>query len=427
MGSCLALVLSLFLGIWLAPSGQAADNSYALGPGDKVRVRVSEWRPSRGQVYEWDAVSGEFTINPAGAISVPLIGEIPAANLSTDSLAQLISARLQERVGLVQKPETSAEIVQFRPFYILGAVNRPGDYPYRPGMTVLQAIGIAGGFYRPVEWRFQREVITASGELRVVNTDRSAVLARKARLEAELRDDKTVSYPAELMKQMNDPAVVRFRGQEDVIFESRRGTLRTQTEALQQVQALFQNEIKSLREKLQVQDRQLSLARKEMGAVESLVSKGLSVSARQLSLEQQVAQIESSRVDLSMAIVRAEQEINKAGRDILDLRNRRKDTIAADIKEAEVKLYELTQKAETARALLFESQASVPHVQTELEPTFTLVRRSGGRVQETLVSEHTAVEPDDVIRIRLSKDNDQPREQASQSLGLQDSFNVQGR
>jgi exopolysaccharide production protein ExoF len=85
MGSCLALVLSLFLGIWLAPYGQAADNSYALGPGDKVRVRVSEWRPSRGQVYEWDAVSGEFTINPAGAISVPLIGEIPAANLSTDN------------------------------------------------------------------------------------------------------------------------------------------------------------------------------------------------------------------------------------------------------------------------------------------------------------------------------------------------------
>ena len=400
MRSPLAFAIGLILTMPLC-GAWAAEPGYQLGAGDKVRLRVSEWRASQAQVYEWDAVSGDFIVNSAGAISVPLIGEISAVGLSTEKLANAVSDRLSSRVGLVKRPETSIEIVQYRPFYIVGAVNRPGDYPFRPGMTVLQAVGIAGGFYRSTEFRLERENISALGDLKVNALDQNALLARRARLNAELKGDPSIVFPSELVKQASDASIDKFMKQEDVIFQTRRESLRSQTEAFQQVKDLLKSEIKSLRDKLQTQERQLALAQKESASVESLVSKGLAVSARQLSLGQQVAQIETSRLDITMAILRAEQDISKADRDSLELRNRRKDTVATEIKEAEVKYQELIHKSNTTKALVAETEASVPQTQTEnLVQLYSVVRRVDGKLAESSASESTAVEPDDVIRVR---------------------------
>jgi protein involved in polysaccharide export with SLBB domain len=390
-----------------------AEIGYALGANDKVRIRVNEWRTVRinetraatGQANEWEMMSGEYMVNAAGAISMPLVGEVQAAGLATDKLATVISERLQAKVGMVPRPEVAVEIIQFRSFYILGAVNRPGDYPFRPGLTVLQAVGVAGGFYRPTEWRLEREAITAVGDLRVIELERSALMARKARLEAEMKGDTVLTFPPELVKQSNNPAIGRFLEQEQVIFRSRLNTLLSQTEALEQVKLLLQNEIKSLREKYQVQERQLGLARKEFGAVESLVNKGLAVNARQFSLEQQVAQIESTRLDMSMAILRAEQDRAKAERDILELRNRRQDDIATSIKEAEVKLQEFAHKTVTARALIAETQAAAPSSRPDkASVVFSIVRRTENVAVDPIVSENTLLQPDDVLRVRLSFD-----------------------
>jgi protein involved in polysaccharide export with SLBB domain len=411
-GSTILVLATCALLLDQGPS-QGAEIGYALGASDKVRIRVNEWRTIRvnelratsGQVNEWEMMSGEYTVNAAGAISIPLVGEVPAAGLATDKLATVISERLQAKVGMVPRPEVAVEIIQFRPFYILGAVNRPGDYPFRPGLTVLQAVGVAGGFFRPTEWRLEREAITAVGDLRVIDIERSALMARKARLEAEMKGDTALTFPPELLKQSNNPAVGRFLDQEQVIFRSRQNTLLSQTEALEQVKLLLQNEIKSLREKYQVQERQLGLARKEFGAVESLVNKGLAVTARQFSLEQQVAQIESTRLDMSMAILRAEQDRSKAERDILELRNRRQDDIATSIKEAEVKLQEFAHKAVTARALIAETQAAAPSSQPDkASVVFSIVRRTENVALEPIVSENTLLQPDDVLRVRLSFD-----------------------
>jgi protein involved in polysaccharide export with SLBB domain len=411
-GSTILVLATCALLLDQSPS-HGAEIGYALGASDKLRIRVNEWRTIRvnelratsGQVNEWEMMSGEYTVNAAGAISIPLVGEVPAAGLATDKLATVISERLQAKVGMVPRPEVAVEIIQFRPFYILGAVNRPGEYPFRPGLTVLQAVGVAGGFFRPTEWRLEREAITAVGDLRVIDIERSALMARKARLEAEMKGDTALTFPPELLKQSNNPAVGRFLEQEHVIFRSRLNTLLSQTEALEQVKLLLQNEIKSLREKYQVQERQLGLARKEFGAVESLVNKGLAVNARQFSLEQQVAQIESTRLDMSMAILRAEQDRSKAERDILELRNRRQDDIATSIKEAEVKLQEFAHKAVTARALIAETQAATPSSRPDkASVVFSIVRRTENVALDPIVSENTLLQPDDVLRVRLSFD-----------------------
>ncbi|MCL6609150.1 MAG: polysaccharide export protein [Geminicoccaceae bacterium] len=107
---------------------------YTLASGDKVKVVV----------FRHEDLSGEFTLDGAGNFAMPLVGEIQAYGLTTRELEERIKAKLKD--GYLVDPQVSVEVTNYRPFYILGEVNRPGQYEYVNGMTVLQAVTIAGGY-----------------------------------------------------------------------------------------------------------------------------------------------------------------------------------------------------------------------------------------------------------------------------------------
>lgn len=112
----------------------AADKPYLLDSGDKVRVIV----------YGDQSMSQEYNVGSDGTISMPMIGPIKAKNLTAGQLQQDIAQRL--RKGVYASPGVSAEVIEYRPFYITGEVAKPGAYPYAQGLTVLSAVAIAGGF-----------------------------------------------------------------------------------------------------------------------------------------------------------------------------------------------------------------------------------------------------------------------------------------
>jgi protein involved in polysaccharide export with SLBB domain len=114
--------------------GPVAVPPYRLGSGDKVRVIV----------FGEPALSGQFSIEARGAIALPLVGQIEAAGREPRELETLIADRL--RGDYVNNPKVSVEVLEFRPFYILGEVARPGQYPYVPGLTALSAVATAQGF-----------------------------------------------------------------------------------------------------------------------------------------------------------------------------------------------------------------------------------------------------------------------------------------
>jgi polysaccharide export outer membrane protein len=124
----------------LKPLPELQQTRYTLGVGDKVRIIT----------FGNEALTGEFRINDSGQIAMPLLGSIPAAGLTTEKLQSDIASELESR-NLLHKPNVSVEITEYRPVFVLGEVNRPGEYPYKPGMTVLSAVSTAGGFtYRAV-------------------------------------------------------------------------------------------------------------------------------------------------------------------------------------------------------------------------------------------------------------------------------------
>ena len=110
------------------------DTSYHLDAGDKLRVVV----------YGQEGLTNTYAIDAGGSITLPLIGSVPARGRTPAGLAAEIAAKL--RAGFIRDPSVAVEIEAYRPFFILGEVAAPGQYPYVPNMTVESAVAIAGGF-----------------------------------------------------------------------------------------------------------------------------------------------------------------------------------------------------------------------------------------------------------------------------------------
>jgi polysaccharide export outer membrane protein len=126
-----------------ANTAELVSSTYRLGSGDRLKITV----------FRHEDLSGEFTLDGAGNFAMPLVGEVQAYGLTTREL----EARLQEKLqdGYLVDPQVSVEVLNYRPFYILGEVKTPGAYPYVNGMTVLNAVALAGGFsYRAKQGDF---------------------------------------------------------------------------------------------------------------------------------------------------------------------------------------------------------------------------------------------------------------------------------
>lgn len=109
-------------------------SAYTLGSGDKVRVTV----------FGHEDLSGEFEVDGSGNISLPLIRNVKAEGLTVRQLEQSITERLSP--DYLINPSVSVEVLNYRPFYIYGEVTKPGSYPFVNGMTVVNAVAMAGGF-----------------------------------------------------------------------------------------------------------------------------------------------------------------------------------------------------------------------------------------------------------------------------------------
>jgi protein involved in polysaccharide export with SLBB domain len=111
----------------------AATARPRLQSGDKIRITV----------YGEDKLSGDFEIDPSGLVSLPLAGTVKAAGLTQTELETELSRKF--RTEYLRNPKVTVTIASFRPFYILGEVAKPGEYPYRSGLNIISATALAGG------------------------------------------------------------------------------------------------------------------------------------------------------------------------------------------------------------------------------------------------------------------------------------------
>ncbi|HEY8572892.1 polysaccharide biosynthesis/export family protein [Phenylobacterium sp.] len=152
-----------------AAYAQSADASqtvaeYRLGSGDKIKVTT----------FGEEALTGEFLVSGTGKVSLPLVGEIDAAGQTARQFQQRVEMALKD--GYLRDPKVSVEVLNYRPFYILGEVKEPGTYPYTNGLTVKNAVATAGGFtYRANEKRVFIKRADAPKEEAIQLTDTTPV------------------------------------------------------------------------------------------------------------------------------------------------------------------------------------------------------------------------------------------------------------
>jgi polysaccharide export outer membrane protein len=132
----------------------AVTGDYRLGPNDRARITV----------FGQPTLTGEFTLDGKGTIAYPLVGDVNANGLTPSELQQAIAGKLDKEY--LQNPSVSVEVLTRRPFYILGEVQKPGNYPYVTDMTALNAVAIAGGYtYRARRTQFYIKRLDNDGKM----------------------------------------------------------------------------------------------------------------------------------------------------------------------------------------------------------------------------------------------------------------------
>ncbi|WP_296017344.1 polysaccharide biosynthesis/export family protein [uncultured Agrobacterium sp.] len=400
-GAALAFATALLLTAPLAALAQ--DGQYRLGTADKLRIRVAEWQPADGTIRNWDVINGDYSVGPSGTLSLPFIGQLDVAGKTPGEVGEAIGAGLQSKFALRNLPSASVEVAQFRPVFLTGDVQTPGEYPYAPNMTVLKAVSLAGGLRRSdAGQRFARDFINARGDAAVYDDQRGRLLARQARLLAEVSGDQQIKKTPEMEKVINIDALLES---ESALMKSRTERYTLQLKALKDLRELLDSEVESLRKKAESQQRQLQLANEDREKVNRLNEQGLALAQRRISAEERAAEVEATLLDIDTNALRAKQDINKAIQDEINLRNDWEAQRSKELQDTQAELQKLNLQLSTSRELMSEALAQSAEA-LRFDPSgksasisYVVVREDNGQSKEIKVDETTALQPGDVIKV----------------------------
>lgn len=426
-GQLLALATTFALAVTLCPlqpgfaqiqeqadKAASARSEYHLGPFDQIRLKIVAWRPSQAEVFEWQSVNGDYTIDAAGKISLPLVGEVQAADATTGELARLISERLQERINIAQRPDASVEIIKFRPFYIVGDVATSGEYSFRPGMTVIQAMAIAGGLPRSHAidvHQIEREIVGWTGELNELAGERTALLARAARLDAELNGQDDIKFPSSLAEH-GDKQATSAMAQERLLFKARKHALEISAQSFQQVKNYLTGEVNSIKAQIQQQDKLLALAQQDKQEVDKKQKSGLVTEQRYLTAQREAATTEGESLLLKSRLKGTIEELSKADTSLMELRSKFRESVVGDLNSTRARLEQIGVKMATDRSLVAESDKIAP-IWVSAQLSFSIIRRAGKNFAEFPATETTLVQPGDTIKVKCC--GSQPAEATSEA------------
>ncbi|CAK03872.1 polysaccharide biosynthesis/export family protein [Rhizobium johnstonii] len=379
------------------PPALADDTAFA--PQTKIRLTIVQWMQSKGQYERWDALGGEYTVSDEGAVFLPFLGSVSVGNRDNTSLTNEIAKRLQEKIGLVQPPAVTVEILEYPPIYVVGDVTTPGEYKFRSGLTVLQSLAMSGGPFRATSLQ-QSQTIKLAGELREIDHSLLRSTAKLARLQAEMTGAKEITFDRTL--GVDQQYAAGIYNEERVIFQARANALDRQSKALTELRDLLNSEVGMLGEKVQGSEDNIKSIEEQLTSVKTLVSKGLTVSSRQLDLERLLTTYRSDRLDLVTAIMRGRQAISETTRNLEGLYDTRRSEVASELQSEQASLDQLKLKREMTQKLLLDDLAAGGGSTTTDEAlplTFTVSRRSEGQITQFQASETTALIPGDVVRI----------------------------
>ena len=405
----------LFMSIALAGIGlksvlaqdAPAVGDYQLGKLDRVAVKVVAWDSTSLTFAELVALSGEYTIAQDGTLMLPVLGVIDAAGLTPAELADAVSFDLQRLIGVEEPPSTTVSVAQYRPVYVLGDVQRPGEYPFRPGLRVGQAVALASGFYRSREddgTGAGREAIRAGGTLRELRLDLVRRKVQEARLLAESENQATFAPPSETLVHPDGPeAMALLVAREKQLFKARLDALEREKQSLQESSRLLETEIAALEGKRGGLDQQVLMMRESVGNMETLLERGLARSPNLIAMQRALIDLEARQLDADTQVFRARQQIAETDRRIADLGDRRVTNVLDELQQVQAEIARLDVRIATTQQIVVESGAEAVLQGTEvpltLVPQYVIAREVAGQVTHIPADQDTPLLPLDLLQV----------------------------
>jgi len=377
------------------PSANA--NGYVLGIGDLLRISL----------YQRPDLSGEFRVREDGRISLPLLGLIPVAGKDLVETEKAIHASFQAIAGLTTS--LGLEVVERRPFYVIGLVNAQGPHPYTRGLTVLRAVALSGGLFRPgLNLGPSIDVSREAARLGAADAELKRNLARHVRLLAEREGKETIEAPEKLVELESPDRVQELMAAERRLMRERNIAYQKETEGRKAGVRLAKEVISSLEEQHKAMLQQVELARKEQAISEDLLKKGLSRRGDLLTLQRVMANLEAGERDTVARIARAKFDLVTAERDLSLLEVNRSLNLEQEINTVEAQIASNELSIRYSKRII-ESLTSIPVNNSSSIRSSTMkydIVRNMGKKQKILeATESTPLCPDDVLRVMPSPED----------------------
>jgi hypothetical protein len=271
---------------------------------------------------------------------------------------------------------------------------------------VLEAISIAGGYYRPEMdlLRLGRDVVLTSGDINTLTIKLNRLIAHEARLSAALSGREDIPLPPEFAKLKDDPAVSAIMKNEQAALALENEMKRNEQGSFESIKSLYENEIDSLRGQVEALSQEKESIGTQLNQLRAMAAKGLALAPTMFALERSFAQVSNEQMSAETAIVRAHENITLAEQHVTQFQQERGRLDSRDLQQTRNDLAEARSKIETATLLLHEARISAPAEAHELlsqdnRTGFTIYRRDGDTMRKFVADETTLVAPDDIIKI----------------------------
>lgn len=327
----LALGLStVFVSAQNSAPVQSRVTTQVLGRADRLLIRL----------LGYPELSGEYRLGPEGDITIAVIGRVNVSGLDAASLEKLLSDRVTEITG--KTGEATVEVVAYKPVFVTGLVENSGAVPWQPGLTVLQAVALAGGLVQPSS---KLNAETASVERRDADyrkllDDQIRSVATIARLKSERAQTPTISVPDTLTTLAGKKTAEDLIQREQLVLNSRMGSLDAQLASNARARTAASEELNRLAEQRVLLDGQIEQQRKTAAEMTDLQKRGVVRAETVREAAFRLSDIEEKRTNTLVAIARVQSLIFSLESGETVIKSERYSGLDLDISRLEQKIFQ---------------------------------------------------------------------------------------
>jgi protein involved in polysaccharide export with SLBB domain len=368
-----------------------SDTVPLIGVGDKLKL-IFYGRPD---------ISGEYLVQAEGVISIPLLGSFRAEGRTISKLSDEIQKAFLRNQD--QPYQLVIEVTEWRPIYIMGLVDKPGQYPFKPGLTALQAMALAGGLFRPTTNGVFLGVVRESERIAEAKSQLARAVAQRTRLETELANDfVTSSAPGQTTsnkKGYENPAIA---DQAHVLAWTQE-TLAAKLDSKGKEISLSSNEVNSYKRQLEEISEQIRLTKAMLAESQALVDRGLTPRLRIMEIQRIVAGLQAEREQVNAQLARAERSRIQASQEVKTLTLDRKLQAQQELEVINDKIATLQAELRTAQFVT----ATMPTSPNLVEQTtdgivIRIVRRDRSESFNLTQAEKMLLKPGDLLMVEMT-------------------------